>query len=95
MLHIENILHFDGTSVHISFYIDKYITRFMTAPGGGGSPCFLYLHRCYLCMQPDIWTPPWAKGMSLTSKGKSDTDAHGDEFPADGTGSKHLAQTLF
>lgn len=59
--------------------------------------CFIYLYLCSasLCMQPDIWTPPWAKGMNLTSKGKAETEADQDDFSTDRTSSKHLAQTLF
>lgn len=46
------------------------------------------------CMQPNIWTPPWAKCMSLTSKGRADTEAHQDDLATDRTSSKHLAPTL-
>lgn len=63
----------------------------------GVSSCFLYLYLCFasLCMQSDIWTPPWAKGMNLTSKGKAETEAHQDGFTIDRTSSKHLSWTLF
>ena len=29
-----------------------------------------------LCMQPDIWTPPWAKGMSPASKKANQIQRH-------------------
>lgn len=46
-------------------------------------------------MKSNIWIPPWAKGMNPTSKGKSETEAHQDDFTIDSTNSKHLAQTSF
>lgn len=46
------------------------------------------------CMQPNIWTPPWAKCMNLTSKDRADTEAHQDDLATDRTSSKHLAPTL-
>lgn len=58
-------------------------------------PYYLYLCFASLCMQPNIWTPPWANCTSLTSKGKAHTEAHRDDFSPDRTSSKHLARTLF
>lgn len=55
------------------------------------STCALRNFACIptsgLHLRIKVWT--------LTSKGKSETEAHRDDFTTDRTSSKHLAQTLF
>lgn len=49
---------------------------------------------------PNIWTPPWAKHVNLTSKGRAGTEeeeeeeAHRDDLATDSAGCEHLAAAL-
>lgn len=43
-----------------------------------------------ICTQPNIWTPPWAKCMKQTSKGRADRAARLSDLSAAQT-SEHLA----